>query len=230
MPGSCGGAERPATVEACWGAGSGRAPRLRPVRQRNVLQGAHHHPDAMGRVTRLALALGVIPVFAPPREPGLKCRRRIQWLVARQSFAASSLRDCRRLASRLATWSGPSRQTAHRRDPQPGTASSSRASLGTHCSVHGSMIFIRRSDEHGACRSAGTPYPVARTGRTTGACGVEFTHQRIRFYACVAATPTSSRCSTRVTLPSYQQTIFGHTMSVQLTLRLGHVDVEKVFN
>src|SRR5487761_323030 len=38
----------------------------------NVFQGAHHHPDAVGRVTRLCLALGVIPVFAPPREPGLQ--------------------------------------------------------------------------------------------------------------------------------------------------------------
>ena len=29
-------------------------------------------PDAIGRLTRLCLALGIIPVFAPPREPGLQ--------------------------------------------------------------------------------------------------------------------------------------------------------------
>ena len=36
----------------------------------NVCQGAHHYPDAVGRVSRLCL--GVISVFAPPREPGLQ--------------------------------------------------------------------------------------------------------------------------------------------------------------
>lgn len=35
-------------------------------------QGAHHHRDAFGRVTRLCLSLGVVPVFVPPREPGFQ--------------------------------------------------------------------------------------------------------------------------------------------------------------
>jgi putative transposase len=37
-----------------------------------VFQGAHQHPDAFGRVTRLCLSLGVTPVFAPPRETGFQ--------------------------------------------------------------------------------------------------------------------------------------------------------------
>jgi hypothetical protein len=35
-----------------------------------VFQGRHVHPDTIGRVSRLCLGLGVIPVFVPPREPG----------------------------------------------------------------------------------------------------------------------------------------------------------------
>jgi hypothetical protein len=35
-------------------------------------QGAHQWPDSIGRISRLCLALGVIPVFAPPREPGFQ--------------------------------------------------------------------------------------------------------------------------------------------------------------
>jgi transposase len=35
-------------------------------------QGAHQWPDSIGRVSRLCLALQVIPVFAPPREPGFQ--------------------------------------------------------------------------------------------------------------------------------------------------------------
>ena len=34
-----------------------------------ILQGTHAHPDAVGRVSRLCLSLGVVPVFVPPREP-----------------------------------------------------------------------------------------------------------------------------------------------------------------
>src|SRR5947208_16388664 len=35
-------------------------------------QGGHNHPDVMGRVMRLCLALGVTPVFAPPLEMGFQ--------------------------------------------------------------------------------------------------------------------------------------------------------------
>ena len=37
-----------------------------------IFQGAHQFADAIGRVSRLCLALEVIPVFAPPREPGFQ--------------------------------------------------------------------------------------------------------------------------------------------------------------
>jgi transposase len=37
-----------------------------------VFQGPHQHPDTVGRVIRLCLSLGVVPVFAPPRETGFQ--------------------------------------------------------------------------------------------------------------------------------------------------------------
>jgi putative transposase len=37
-----------------------------------IFQGPHAHPDTLGRVTRLCLSLGVVPVFVPPREPGFQ--------------------------------------------------------------------------------------------------------------------------------------------------------------
>ena len=37
-----------------------------------IFQGGHRFADSVGRVSRLCLALGVIPVFAPPREPGFQ--------------------------------------------------------------------------------------------------------------------------------------------------------------
>lgn len=35
-------------------------------------QGGHNHPDVIGRVMRLCLALGITPVFAPPLETGFQ--------------------------------------------------------------------------------------------------------------------------------------------------------------
>jgi transposase-like protein len=38
----------------------------------NIFQGPHQHKDVIGRVMRVCLLLGIIPVFAPPREPGFQ--------------------------------------------------------------------------------------------------------------------------------------------------------------
>ena len=38
----------------------------------NVFQGPHQYPDIVGRVMRTCLQVGVVPVFAPPREPGFQ--------------------------------------------------------------------------------------------------------------------------------------------------------------
>jgi transposase len=37
-----------------------------------IFQGPHQHKDVVGRVARTCLGLGVVPVFAPPREPGFQ--------------------------------------------------------------------------------------------------------------------------------------------------------------
>src|SRR5262245_28094872 len=37
-----------------------------------IFQGTHRYPDALGRVIRLCLSLGVVPVFVPPTEMGFQ--------------------------------------------------------------------------------------------------------------------------------------------------------------
>ena len=37
-----------------------------------IFQGTHRYPDALGRVIRVCLSLGVVPVFVPPRETGFQ--------------------------------------------------------------------------------------------------------------------------------------------------------------
>jgi hypothetical protein len=37
-------------------------------------QGTHRHPECLGRVVHLCLCLGIVPVFAPPRETGFQAK------------------------------------------------------------------------------------------------------------------------------------------------------------
>src|SRR5439155_22315690 len=37
-----------------------------------IFHGTHRYPDALGRVVRVGLSLGVVPVFVPPRETGFQ--------------------------------------------------------------------------------------------------------------------------------------------------------------
>ncbi len=37
-----------------------------------IFQGTHAHPDVIGRVSRLCLSLGVVPVFVVPHEFGFQ--------------------------------------------------------------------------------------------------------------------------------------------------------------
>src|SRR5205823_20524 len=37
-----------------------------------IFQGTHRYPDALGRISRLCLSLGVVPVFVPPAEMGFQ--------------------------------------------------------------------------------------------------------------------------------------------------------------
>ena len=47
-------------------------PRYTQFDNDTVFQGPHAHPDTFGRVTRTCLSLGVVPIFAPPRETGFQ--------------------------------------------------------------------------------------------------------------------------------------------------------------
>ena len=153
----------------------------------NVFQGAHHYPDAVGRITRLCLALGVIPVFAPPREPGLQNAiegfNGLWQSKVWQRHHCSSVAALRRVSANYIK--AHRVKTAHRRELGP-----ARRRVPTHFTwdatdpLRGSLIFIRRSDEHGAVNLLGRGYPVDQNWpHRLVRCDVDFTHKRIRFYA-----------------------------------------------
>lgn len=152
-----------------------------------VFQGPHQFADTVGRVSRLCLALGVIPVFAPPREPGLQ--NAIEGFNALWQSKVWQRHPCCHIAaleSVSATYIAAHRnKTAHRRDsaaarrPFP-----KRVTFDLHAALKGSIIFIRRSDEHGTVHLLGKAYPVDKNWpHRLVRCEVSFTDRRIRFYA-----------------------------------------------
>jgi transposase len=153
----------------------------------NVFQGAHHHPDAVGRVTRLCMALDVIPVFAPPREPGLQNAiegfNGLWQSKVWQRHHCPTVADLRRVS---ATYIKAHRaKTAPRRDLGPARRQVPKNfTWNAAAPLRGSMIFIRRSDEHGVVNLLARAYPVDQNWpHRLVRCEVDFTHQRIRFYA-----------------------------------------------
>lgn len=139
-----------------------------------LFQGAHQFSDTVGRVSRLCLALQVIPVFAPPREHGFQ--NAIEGFNALWQSKVWQRYHCPDLASLVAV-SGRyitayRVKTAARREAAPNRRRFPKGfKLNLNTPLKGTMIYLRRSDDQG-----NVPHRLVR-------CEVDFTHQRIRFYA-----------------------------------------------
>ena len=117
-----------------------------------VFQGAHQHRDSLGRVVRLCLSLQVIPVFSPPREMGFQAaienfNGRWQAKVWSRFVHASR----KKLQSRSAKFITASRrrgaariENAPARRPFP-----EDWSLDLQSRLTGTVVFLRRTNEHG---------------------------------------------------------------------------------
>lgn len=173
----------------------------------NRFQGPHQHADTMGRVIRLCLGLGIVPVFAPPREPGFqngvenlngRWQEKVWGRFDHQSLAGLCVRSGRYVAA--------SRQRAavsHERIP-PRTPFPGAWRLDLQAPLHGRVIFIRRTTEYGAVALLGhtfriDPHWCHRLVR----CEVLFDQHCIRFYGLRRAQPEAQPLlrETRYRLP-----------------------------
>jgi putative transposase len=120
-----------------------------------IFTGPHTHPDVVGRVMRLCLSLGVIPVFAPPRETGFQAmienyNGRWQATVwARFTFTTPE--QVREQSDRFVT------AVRGRRSERIDAAPPRRAfpadwNLDLQAHPCGRIIFLRRTDAAGAVR------------------------------------------------------------------------------
>ena len=128
-----------------------------------IFQGPHQYRDVIGSVMRTCLLLGVIPVFAPPREPGFQAA--VESLNGRwqakvwDRFHYTSLAEVRERSDRYVA---AARQRAVLRiDAAPFRLPLLTApTLDLQLHPQGTIIFIRRTDPSGAASLLGNTFRV----------------------------------------------------------------------
>jgi transposase len=130
-----------------------------------VFQGPHVHPDVIGRVSRLCLGLGVVPVFVPPREPGFQAaieNYNGSWQA--KVWGRFEHADLDALADRSGRHVAALRR--HRADrieaAPPRGAFPERWRLNLQARLKGRMVYLRRTDAEGRAEVLGRAFDVDR--------------------------------------------------------------------
>lgn len=162
-------------------------PRYAQFDNDTAFQGAHQFADTVGRVSRLCLALGVIPVFVPPLEHGMQNtiegfnalwqakvwqRHRVRGIAELQACSDRYIAAHRARSTQAA-------ETAPVRRPLP-----EGFKLDLRAPLRGQMIFIRRTTESGHAHFLGRRFAISPDWpHRLVRCEVDFDHQRIRCFA-----------------------------------------------
>jgi hypothetical protein len=203
-----------------------------------IFQGAHQFTDTVGRVSRLCLALQVIPVFAPPREHGFQ--NAIEGFNALWQSKVWQRHHCPDLASLVAVSEryiiAYRVKTAARREAAPNRRRFPKGfKLNLNTPLKGTMIYLRRSDDQGNVPLLAKPSLSLNTG-VIAWCAARWTSpiSASASMPCAAAIPITSHCFARYLTfvptnhfrASHERSINAETLSrrcqtsVQLTLKL----------
>jgi hypothetical protein len=151
-----------------------------------VFQGPHVHPDVVGRVSRLCLGLGVVPVFVPPREPGFQAaieNYNGSWQA--RVWARFEHADLDGLTDRSDRHVAALRR--HRADrieaAPPRREFPERWRLNLQARHRGRMVYVRRTDAEGRAEVLGRAFEVDRSwAHRLVRAEVDLDAGRIRFY------------------------------------------------
>jgi len=149
--------------------------------------GAQRYPNVLGRLVRLCLGLGVVPVFVPPRESGFQAavegfngrwQAKVWHRFAPSTMPVLEERSTRyvlayrvRLAPRL--------DAAPARRPFPARWRSAREAV-----PRGRLVYVRRTDAHGAVEVLGHGFTVSPTWpHRLVRCEVALSAGHVSFYA-----------------------------------------------
>lgn len=168
-----------------------------------VFQGAHQFADTVGRVSRLCLALGVIPVFVPPLEHGMQ--NTIEGFNALwqakvwQRHRVGSMGELQMRSDQyIAAHRARTQQAAEAAPPR--RAMPRDFELDLRAPLTGQIIFIRRTDERGQVHLLGQRFTVSPDWlHRLVRCEVDFDHHCIRCFALRRRAPTEQPLLTIIT-------------------------------
>lgn len=150
-----------------------------------IFQGTHRYPDALGRVIRLCLSLGVVPVFVPPREMGFQAMIESYngWWQARvwarfQHPALEHLQErSRRHVQALRGHRAARVEAAPARRPFP-----SKWALSLKARPRGRLVYLRRTNADGEVTLLGQTWTVSAVWpNRLVRCEVDLDQDTIRF-------------------------------------------------
>jgi hypothetical protein len=160
--------------------------------------GGHAHPNSIGPVIRFCLAVGVVPVFAPPRETGFQAAiEGFNGTWQRKVWARFWDPSLAGLQTRSAAYVAASRQrsaarieAAPRRSPFP-----LERPIDLARPPAGRLVFLRRTGESGSASILGLRYLVDRhwVHRLVRA-ELDLEATRIRFFALRRREPDDQPC------------------------------------
>jgi len=130
-----------------------------------VFQGAHQWPDSFGRVTRTCLSLGVIPVFAPPLQPGFQADVEAfngRWQEKVWSrFQFNNLADVKRRSDRYVQ-AHRQKNSSRIEDAPSRRKFPTNWRLDLKQPLKGHVIFIRKTNESGWVNALGYSWEASR--------------------------------------------------------------------
>lgn len=156
--------------------------------------GTHRYPDLVGRVPRLCLHLGVVPVFVPPNETGFQAliesfngrwQAKVWARFQHASLGALQAQSARFIAASRGKTAVRAESAPARRPIPHGWA------LDPDAQLHGRIVFLRRTNERGAAALLGHVFPVdARWSHRLVRAEVDLDKHILCFYALRRRQPT----------------------------------------
>ena len=128
-----------------------------------IFHGTHGYPDRIGRVSRLCLGLGIVPVFAPPRETGFQAAVESfngRWQARLWGRSYNETREI--LVARSATYIAAfrARSAARIEAAPPRPAVPAAWDFDLNAPLAGRVVYIRRTDERGGASLLGQRFAV----------------------------------------------------------------------
>jgi putative transposase len=159
-----------------------------------IFQGTHRYPDALGRIIRLCLSLGVVPVFVPPRETGFQAMIESYngWWQARvwSRFQHADLEGLqersRRHVQALRQHRAARVEAAPERRPFP-----AGWKLELKKRPRGQMVYLRRSSGLSEVSLLGRTWPLGQVWpNRLVRCEVDLDHDKLRVFTLRRKDPT----------------------------------------